>query len=511
MSLKNSSGSPRLRGLVSTLCPLLVAVAALALALPASAQDQADEPDAATDAGDREASPDLVDAALKPWTGDFDEMVKRRVIRVLVTFSKTHYFIDRGRQRGITYDFLKQFEDDLNKQLKTGTFRIHVAFVPVRRDQLLSGLVEGRGDIACANLTVTEARLKLVDFTRPAYTGVNEVLVTGPAALSVAGLDDLSGKEIFVRKSSSYYESLVRLNRGFATRGIAPVAITPADEDLEDEDLMEMVNAGLIPMIVVDNHKAELWAQIFDQIKVHADIAVRTGGEIACAIRKNSPKAKEAFDRWLAAHGKGTLLGNTLIKRYFKTTKYLRNAASEQEMAKFRATVELFKKYAGLFDFDYLMVMAQAYQESHLDQSVKSPVGAIGIMQVLPTTAAGAPILIRDVQLLENNIHAGVKYLRFLVDEYFDEPGISPVNRLLFAFASYNGGPNRIARLRREAAAAGYDPDKWFQNVEVIVAKRIGRETVTYVGNIFKYYIAYNLIERRSAERQEAVEALEAP
>ena len=173
-------------------------------------------------------------------------------------------------------------------------------------------------------------------------------------------------------------------------------------------------------------------------------------------------------------------------------------------MKRFDELSKYFKKYATQYKFEWLLLVAQGYQESGLDQTTRSPVGAIGVMQVMPTTAKDRNVNIPDIHLVEPNIHAGAKYMRFLVDQYFDEPGIDKVNRHLFAFAAYNGGPNRIARLRREAAAQGLDPDKWFNNVELLAAQQIGRETVQYVSNIYKYYVAYKLVLDRAEERNAA-------
>ena len=431
---------------------------------------------------------------IKPWVGDFDGMAKRRVIRALVVYSKTFYFLDQGRQRGATYELLKQFENLINKRLKTKTLKVRVLFIPVRRDQLIPWLVDGRGDIAAANLTITPQRQNQVDFSDPLITGVKELLVTGPAAPPVKSLDDLAGKEIHVRPSSSYYESLTQLNQSFRQTGKPKMNLVAADETFEDEDLLEMVNAGLIPMIVMDSHKAHFWEQIFENITVHPTIAVRNGGEIAWSFRKDSPKLKAVVNEFVKGHKKGTLLGNIILKRYLRDTKYVQNSLSQKELDKFEAMLALFEKYADQYDFDYLMVSAQAYQESGLDQSKRSPAGAIGVMQLLPSTAADPNVGISDIERLEKNIHAGTKYLRFIVDRYFKDEPMDDVNRMLFAFASYNAGPARVSDLRKRTAEMGLNPNVWFHNVEVAAAKKIGRETVQYVSNIYKYYIAYRMV-----------------
>jgi len=428
------------------------------------------------------------------WLGDFDGMVKDRVIRVLVIYSKTFYFLDHGRQRGISYDLLKEFEKFVNKKYKTKTLKVHVVFYPVPRDKLIANLVDGLGDIAVANLTITPVRQKYVDFSNPMLSGVKELLVTGPAAPSINSINDLAGEKIHVRKSSSYYESLVDLNASFKKSGKSQMKLIAAEENFEDEDLLEMVNAGLIPMIVMDSHKAHFWTQIFDRIKVHDDIAVRQGGKIAWAFRKNNPKLKAIVNEFVKGHKKGTLLGNMLLKRYLKSTKYVNNALGEKEMLKFNAMVAVLKKYSGKYDFDYLMIAALAYQDSGLDQSKRSHVGAVGVMQILPSTAADPNVGIPDIEKLEKNIHAGTKYLRFIIEQYFQNEPMDDINKMLFGFASYNAGPARVRGLRKKAAAMGLDPNVWFYNVEVAAAKEIGRETVQYVSNIYKYYIAYRMV-----------------
>jgi membrane-bound lytic murein transglycosylase MltF len=446
---------------------------------------------------------------MKPWKGDLDGMIKRRVIRVLSVNSKTFYFQDKGVQRGITHDVFRLFEEDLNKQLeKQGKLQqkhlqVRVVFIPISRGDLLKALAEGKGDIAAANLTITAERQKLVDFSSPIYPNVSELVVSGPGSPVVNSVDDLAGKEVYVRKSSSYYASLMALNQRFAAQKKPGVIIKIAPEALEDEDLIEMVNAGLVPLIVVDKHKADFWKQVFPKIKVHDGVAVRTGGNIAWAIRKGSPQLKASLDDFVARHGKGTTLGNTILLRYLKSAKYVKDAASEAERRKFLSLIQLFQKYGDTYDVDWLLMAAQGYQESQLNQKVRSPVGAIGVMQVMPAT--GKELKVGDITKLEPNIHAGTKYMRFMIDQYYGKEPMTQLDKALFAFASYNAGPARVKQLRAEAAKRGLDPNVWFNNVELIAAEKIGRETVTYVSNIYKYYIAYQLIMESQTARKAAL------
>jgi len=448
----------------------------------------------------------LRDLIAKPYKGDLIGMVQRNLIRVAVPYNRTYYFIDKGVERGLSYEYVRLFEGELNRKLNHGDIKVHLVLLPMPRDQLLSALNDGKVDMVVAQLTITPERVRQVDFSNPTRTGVNEILVTGKDVPPLATVDQLSGKRVFVRRSSSYYQSLVSLNDRLKAAGKEPVIIEDAPESLEDDDLLEMVNSGLIPATVVDDYLADFWKQVFPNLVLHSRAPLRQGGSLGVAIRKNSPQLAAELNGFIAHNGLDSTLGRILSKRYLQDTKFVKSASAEEDRKRFLDMVNLFRKYGGEYDIDYLLMAAQGYQESRLDQQVKSPVGAIGVMQVMPET--GEEQKVGDVRQLEPNIHAGVKYMRFMMDQYYKDEPMDQLNKGLFTFASYNAGPGRIRQLRREAAARGLDPNVWFGNVEQIASERIGRETVTYVSNIYKYYIAYKLISLQQAERQAARSAV---
>lgn len=443
------------------------------------------------------------------WTGDFDGMIERRLIRILTVYNQTLYFVDKGVPRGTAYDQGKLFEEALNKKRRPGQLPVSVQFVPVSRDELLPWLLQGRGDIVMGHLTVTPERLETVDFTEPWIAAVDEIVVTKPGGPALNSVDDLSGREVFVRQSSSYYQSLVKLNERFASQGKPQVKLTRAPEELEDEDLMEMANAGLIEILIVDNHKAWFWQRVWPRLRLYPGIAVRTGGEIAWAIRKNSPGLKTALNEFLAGNGKNSLTARMIFRRYLLNTQFVRGATAEASAARFKALVEMFKKFGAQYNLDWMLMAAQGYQESRLDQAARSHVGAIGVMQVMPAT--GESLKVGDITKVDSNIHAGVKYVRHMVDQYYSKEPMDAENQMLFAFAAYNAGPGRIRQLRREARERGLDSNAWFNNVERIASERIGRETVTYVSNIYKYYVAYLLVQGEYLQRRELKQKLATP
>ena len=442
----------------------------------------------------------------KPRTGDFDKMLERRMIRVYAPFSRSLYFNDKGRERGIAVELVRDWERYLNikyaKQLGKRPLTIYVA--PATREKLLPYLKDGLADVAIGNLTVTEERLKEVDFV-PGDEGrrtINEIVVTGPKSPELKTVDDLSGKKLHVRKASSYYESLEKLNERFKKDNKAPVELTLVPDALEDEDMMEMLDAGLIELIVVDDWKAHMWSQVLPKLKVRTDLVLRPDAQTGWAIRKDSPKLRAAIDDFFRNWAMKQGVADYRMNVYMKKVKELKDPTRSAEYKRFQETVAIFEKYGKRYNFDPLMLAAQGYQESQLNQNARSHVGAIGVMQVMPAT--GAEMKVGDVNLTEPNIHAGAKYMDQLMTRYFPDAKFSEGNRPLFAFASYNCGAGNVSKARKEAARRGLDPDKWFNNVELVIAQQIGTETTTYVRNIYKYYVAYKLTLEAQGEAEKA-------
>jgi membrane-bound lytic murein transglycosylase MltF len=435
-----------------------------------------------------------LEIANKPWKGDFDGMLERRMIRVYSPYSRSFYFIDKGRERGIGVDMIRDFERWINQKYakQLGKRPLTVYVVAATRDKLLTDLNEGLADVAVGNLTVTEERLKSIDFVAPDDKIVNtELLVTGPASPAIASLDDLSGKTVHVRRTSSYYASLIALNERFTKAGKPQAKLVLVPDALEDEDMLEMIDAGLLEAIVVDDWKAAMWAQVLPRVKVNQAIVLRPATKRGWAIRKGSPKLAAELNDFYASWAKKQGVMPYRHLQYMKTIKALHSASAAADQQRFEALIAYFKKYGKQYNFDPLMLAAQGYQESTLDQNKKSHVGAIGIMQIMPATAAG--LKVGDIKVTEPNIHGGAKYMDQLMTQYFKDAKFDEQNRTLFAFASYNAGPGNIARMRKEAEKRGLDSNVWFNNVETMTAEKIGIETTTYVRNIFKYYVSYKL------------------
>ncbi len=437
----------------------------------------------------------------EPWAGDLNEIIRQgRAVRVLVSYSKTNFAIVEGRPQGLEYDLLHNYETFLDGNNNRRKVKPMLVFIPVPSEQMIPLLLKGRGDIA-SGLTITPEGEKLVAFTTPYISDVTEVIVTEKGMRNLCSLHDLAGRTVHVVAGSSYAEHLRELNRRFRTERRRAISIAEADKVLEAEDIIEMVNSRIFPITVVDQHIADLWAGILPDIVVRKDIVLAGGSNIAWAVRKENPQLLASLDAFIKAKaGQGSMLNNLLFSQYYLNTKWILNPIAQSERPKLVRYQSLIKKYAKMYGFDWLKIAAMAYQESRMDQNIRSRTGAVGIMQVLPHTAAVMEI--RNVGSAENNIHAGVKYLNYLRENYFNGPDITPDDKVDFALAAYNAGPDRIESLRRKAANMGLDPNKWFFNVERAALQVSGSETVQYVANIYKYFIAYKSEERIIQEKR---------
>jgi len=436
-----------------------------------------------------------------PQFGDLDSMVARRKIRALVPYTHFYYKIDMNQRSGVAFEVLNLFEQAINKQLGLKAHQVRIVFIPVNRSQVIPLLRDGYADLAYAGMTITEERKELVDFSIPTITGLKEIVIGGPSSPKLNTLSDLSGQEIYLREGSSYESAVLKLNDSFKAQGLKPIIVKALDPYLESEDILEMVNSGVIPFSAMVEDIAVLWANVMDSLVLYDKIPLDSNVAYGWVFRKDSPKLKAAADKFIKKNAKGTLMGNMLYNKYAKDVTLLPDMYSQKTMSQVTVLKAPFIKYAERYQLDWLLLVAQGYQESGLNQQLVSNKGAVGIMQVLPATAAGEPFYIRDIKKVDSNVHAGVVYMRYLIDRYFSDPEIDLLNRHLFALAAYNAGPSRVIQLRKTAKAKGLNPNVWFDNVEIIAAREIGKETIQYVSNIYKFYASYRALSSYASQR----------
>jgi len=443
---------------------------------------------------------------------DFDEMLQRRSIKIYVPYSRSLYFIDNGHQRGISADVMREFERWVNRKYakELGKRPMTLMVVVATRDKLLADLQAGHADVAVGNVKAVDELLKQIDFAGlDQNITTAEILVTGPSSPAIASIDDLSGKTVHVREYSTPYLALKALNERFRKEGKPEVKAVFVPNALEDEDLLEMLNAGIVQAMITDDWRARMWAQVLPKVTVREDIQLRPKTKMGWAIRKNSPELAAELNEFHAYYAKTQGGIPALQRQYMSRIKAMKNATASEDHRRYLDLIEVFNKYGKQYNFEPMMLAAQGYQESTLNQDAKSAVGAIGVMQVMPAT--GESLKVGDIRQADANIHAGAKYMDQLMSRYFQDAKFDEQNRTLFAFASYNAGPGNISRMRKETEKRGLDPNQWFNNVEIVTAEKIGIETTTYVRNIFKYYVAYKLAAENQAKAATLKEQVPAP
>ncbi len=428
---------------------------------------------------------------------DLEGIKKRGVLRVLTRNNPVTYFLYKGRQFGFDHELAKLIADDLGVRLDM--------VVPPSRAQLIPWLLQGKGDMIAASMTITDERKKKVQFTEP-YFYVNEMVVKKKGAPKPTNLEELKAQKVHVRKSSNYYNTL---------RGLGVRSVVYAPEAIETEALIGQVADAKIPLTVADTHILDLELAYgtevepaFSLTKIdEAEMAKRRKGDmgakrIAFAVRPQSKAFKAYLDKWVKKNYRG-LKYNILKARYFKNKRKFarfkeKRSGKSGQISPYDA---LIKKYSIRYGLDWRLMAAQAYVESHFDPKAKSWVGALGLFQVMPRT--GASMGFHNLQDPETGIHAGIKYMSRLISRF--DPALPFKQRVRMALAAYNAGLGHVHDARRLAVQKGWDRDRWFQNVEKAMlllakpeyAKKArhgycrGGEPVKYVSHIQSIYEAY--------------------
>ncbi len=434
----------------------------------------------------------------KTYLGTLEEIKKRKFIRILTTNNSFNYFVHNGTQKGFEYEIAKEFVSYLNKKLglreKEGLIRFEM--VPVRRDELLTLLSRGYGDIAAAGLTATEERKKEVSFTRP-YNSVSEVVILNKSLNNINSIEHLSGKEVAVRKSSSYYESLLKTNEELEKKSLSPIKIILIDEGLETETIIELVSLGKFNITISDSHIAKTAGKIFKNIIVKDKIKLRENGNISWAVARGAKKLLEELNSFMPKYQKGSLMGNINLQKYFKNIKRIGTESFDRKKKRLSRYDAIIKEYAKQYNWDWRLLSALAYQESRFQQNNKNQWGAIGVFQIKKMVATEKYVNIPDIEGPENarnNIHAGIKYLSWLRKTYFIDPKIEGKDRIRLALAAYNAGPGRLRQAREKATEMNLNPNKWFHNVEYALLAMGKIEPVNYVSSINNHFLAYAIL-----------------
>ena len=428
------------------------------------------------------------------WTGSYSEMLQRGLIRIAVPYDRTVYMNDKGSPRGLAPEMAKGISKWLNAkyagQLKGKS--IVVKLIPVNSANLLTALTAGQADMAIGDLGLYEPVKNPHDYILNHGTKIwRELLISGPGSPEMRSPEDLSGQTVYGGRDTNFHVTLKELNQKLKREGKPLVNIVSPVGTLDGEDLLQMVDAGLIPFVIISDWKAKLWEPLYKRMVIHDDIFAQDVGWIGWAVRSSNADFNDVLNGFYDSTDFDHALAAYRNQEYKDHIQGLKDPIEKSAWARFESMRSLFDKYGAQYKLDPLFIAALGFQETLLNQNAVSKVGAIGVMQLMPAT--GASLGVGDIHLLEPNIHAGADYMNQLITKYFPDAQFDSDNRALFAIASYNIGPNNVAKARDEAKQLGFNPDQWFKNVEFIAAQRMGYEPMIYVRNVYKYFISYEL------------------
>ncbi|MFV0421690.1 transglycosylase SLT domain-containing protein [Oleidesulfovibrio sp.] len=494
------------------LCLLVIAATASWFWLrPEPAPEVPVLPEPVTENGKKLRRKLLEQGIFRPFTGDLKEIQQRKVLRVLVPYNRSDFFLDGAMQRGLAYDTGRAFQKWLNKKLGLkGEQRITFLYIPAAPDDMLRMLSEGQADIIGFEATLPAEAPPDMRFTTTWTQTAKAVVVSSKDAPALESVSQLAGKHIYALKSSALAGITADVSRQLVQQGLKEIKVTEAEGGLTQEDLMELVDGEAIAFAAVDYEKAQLWATVLSNLKIEENAVLTDTAARAWVVRKESIQLKSVCDSFIKYYRRSGDYA-WLQQKYYDRTTYVADAGRSDELESLEATLPLFEKYGEMYDFAPLLLAAQGYQESRLNQSARSNRGAVGIMQLLPSTAAAKPVNMPDISTPDKNIHAGVKYLSHLRQTYFSGDAISYLDKMLFSFAAYNAGPGNMRKARRKTAEMGLNPDVWMDNLEVGIARTVGQQPIEYVRNIIKYYIVFQLVHEHQHIRRAALTSLGLP
>jgi membrane-bound lytic murein transglycosylase MltF len=425
--------------------------------------------------------------------GGLKRILKERYVRVLTTRNSFDYYIYQGKPKGIQYEMVREFLNHLNRKYakEKNQPKIQFEMIPVDYDQLIPLLKQGKADLIAAGLTITPARQKQILFSK-SYRSVDEVIVTRKELAD----QPVTGKTFHVRKSSSYYESIRKYNRSVSKKW--KVQSSFVSEELNTENIIELVSLGKYDYTIADSYLAEITASVFDQVHLHKIKPFGKNQKLAWAVRQEDSELATEINAVLPKIRKGSLLGNVFSAKYFGDINTIKSNNFNLGTSFISEYDKLIKKYSEMYGFDWRLVAALCFQESRFNPDIVNKWGATGLFQIKQMTANEPYINIKEItgrDNVENNIHAGIKYLSWIKKRYFDsEKEMKEKARIRMAMAAYNAGPARVLKAIKLAKRMKLDPNRWFRHVELAMLAMRKTEPVTYVSEINKRYVAYLLL-----------------
>ncbi|WP_081951599.1 transglycosylase SLT domain-containing protein [Pseudomonas cremoricolorata] len=427
---------------------------------------------------------------------DFPQISSAKVLRVLVNQSRNSSGEVKGEPVGIEYHRVRALEHYLNARLGE-KHRLQVKLVPKAKGQLPGALLRGEGDIAAPGELFDPALVHQLVASDPVVDRVSLVLVGRKGARSVARAEQLSGRTVALISASAAGVAIEAVNRQLALRKRAPIKIEWVDPTLAVEDVLEMVQAGIYPLTVVERPIAERWQRVMPKLRLDTRVKLGEPQAVRWYVRRDAPVLEQTLNRFLATY-RAPENQNAAFERIYRRQYRVHNPLARQERQRLEAVRSVLQRHGEAQSIDWLNLAALAYKESTLNPQARGGGGAHGLMQITPSAAQRVGV--NNTATVDGNVQAGARYLALIRRKFFASPALNDRERMAFTLAAYNLGPERVQAMRAEARRRGLNGNQWFFQTERVAMEQVGMGPVNFVNSVNKYYLAYNR-ERLALER----------
>ena len=427
---------------------------------------------------------------------DLAQIRASKVLRVLVNQSRNSSGEVKGEPVGVEYYRLRALEHYLNARVGDGQ-EIYLKIIPRAKEQLLGALQRGEGDLAAPGELLDPSVVRGVDASAPVVDQVPLQLVGRKGERSYSRVEQLSGRTIALTSASAAGPAIQVINQQLALRKRAPIKVEWVDPTLAVEDVLEMVQAGIYPLTVVERPIAQRWARVMPKLRVDSKLQLARPDAMRWYVRKDAPMFQAAVDRFLAGY-RAPDNQDAAFERIYRRQYRVHNPLARKDRQRLESLRPVLQKHGGDQQFDWLNLAALAFKESTLDPKARGSGGAHGLMQITPSAAQRVGV--SNTATVDGNVQASARYLAMLRRKFFASPQLNERERMAFILAAYNLGPERVQAMRAEARRRGLNGNQWFFQTERVAMEQVGMGPVNFVNSVNKYYLAFNR-ERASLER----------
>lgn len=408
-------------------------------------------------------------------------------LRVLVNQSRHSSGTVKGQSIGVEYPRLRAFEQYLNRTAKGGR-ALKLRLIPRAKDQLLAALQRGEGDLVAPGELLDKPRGSAIRASAALRSNVPLILVTRQGSRRYQNLEQMPGRSLALAAGSVAGEALRPINQRLMQNQRSPIVVEWVDPSLAVEDVLEMVQAGIFSMTVVEQPIAERWAKVMPKLRLERQLVLASEGDMRWFVHRGAPMLGASVDRFLKSYQQPADQDAAFQRVYRRLYRvhYPLGRAERQRLEKVRPVLQ---RHAAQQGFDWLLLAAVAFKESTLNPAARGAGGATGLMQITP--AAARSVGVGNIAALDNNVLAASKYLALIRRNFFNSPQLHERERQAFILAAYNMGPQRVQSLRAEARRRGLNPNQWFFQVERVAMEQLGMGVVSYVSSVNKYHLAY--------------------